>query len=64
MIMVNYDGLWLIEGGFQLGKWGYLTSWMVFVRENPIKIRMMTGGTPMTQETTIWETTGYEKKII
>ena len=25
-----------------------------FIREHPIKIRMRTGGTPMTQETTIW----------
>ena len=30
-------------------------SWLVFVREKPIKIRMMTGGPPMTQETTILE---------
>ena len=27
--------------------------WLVYVRENPPKIRMRTGGTPMTQETSI-----------
>ena len=30
--------------------WGYPNSWMVYNLENPIQ-RMMTGGTPMTQET-------------
>ena len=35
------------------GPWGYPNSWMVYFMERPIKIRMRTGGTPVTQETSI-----------
>ena len=42
------------HGGFH--KWGIPNSWMVSFMENPwkslSKIKMITGGTPMTQETT------------
>ena len=34
-------------------KWGYPNSWLVFM-ENPDLKWMMTGGAPMTQETTKW----------
>ena len=29
-------------------KWGYPHSWMAFVRENPMKVWMMTGGCPIS----------------
>ena len=48
----DYGGWWLglwicleLYGGFL--EWGYPNSWLVFGRENPTKIRMMTGGTPI-----------------
>ena len=44
--MVSYSFM----GAFH--KYGIPNSWMVFVRENPNLTWMMTGGTPMTQETT------------
>ena len=45
-----YDDIW----GFQYNrKWGYPIAGSVLL-ENPTKIWMITGGTPMTQETTIW----------
>ena len=34
--------------GFPYSHGGTPNSWMVYVRENPTKIWMMTGGTPMT----------------
>ena len=43
---ISYVGV-SINGGGTL-------KWMVFVREIPTKIWMMTGGTPMTQETSMW----------
>ena len=41
-----------ISGGFQ--SHGGSPKWMVYFRENSTKIRMRTGGYPMTQETPIW----------
>ena len=42
--------------GISIEKWGYPQKrWMVFVSENPNLKWMMTGGTTMTQETSIWD---------
>ena len=43
-----------IFGGFQLVMGDPQARWMVSLKENPMKIRMMNRGTPMTMETPIW----------
>ena len=40
--------------GFQRFPWGYPSCSLFDVINNPIYKWMMTGGTPMTQETTMW----------
>ena len=40
--------------GFPAQSWGHPTSWMVYFKENPKITWMMTGGTPMTYENSIW----------
>ena len=54
--MVNNRNIVLNNGNIGVSnKWRY-PNWMVYFMENPIEIRMMTGGTPMTEETSQFET--------